>query len=116
VGFSLIGLGKNVQYIAVNKEKIPYSFSIKLVDRTYKFTFKWNDLGEFYTCDLESAKDGVLCYGDILRYGRPIFGSIEDERYPLPVIIPFCFSGSEISEITKDNFGEQVKLYLYNRS
>jgi hypothetical protein len=115
VGFSLIDLEKSIQIIEINKDKIPYSFTIKLVDRTYKFTFRWNDLGGFYTCDLESSRDGLLCYGDILRYGRPMFNSVEDERYPISVIIPYCFSGDEVYEITKENFGKQVRLYLYER-
>ena len=34
---------------------------------------------------------------------------------PIPVIIPLCLSGDSIHEITWDNFGKQVRLYLYER-
>jgi hypothetical protein len=44
-----------------------------------------------------------------------MFGSIEDERFPLPVIIPQCLTGEEISEVTEDNFGRAVRLYLHER-
>lgn len=54
-------------------------------------------------------------YGDIVRYGRPLFGSVEDERFPLPVIIPQCLTGEDIDTVTFDNFGKQVKLYLHER-
>ena len=56
-----------------------------------------------------------LVYGDIVRYGRPLFGSVEDERFPLPVIIPQCLTGEDIDTVTFDNFGKQVKLYLHER-
>lgn len=112
----LIDLGQSVEYIEVDTGKIPYTFSVKLDDKTYTFTFRWNDVGQFFTADLAVASTGeVLAYGDILRYGRPLFGSIEDERFPRPVIIPVCLTGDDISEITFDNFGKQVRLYLYNR-
>jgi len=44
-----------------------------------------------------------------------MFGPIEDERFPLPVIIPLCLTGDEVDEVTWENFGKQVKLYLYER-
>ena len=53
--------------------------------------------------------------GDPIRYGRPLFGSVEDDRYPLPVIIPLCLTGDDVHEVTFDNLGKQVKLYLYER-
>ena len=40
---------------------------------------------------------------------------MEDERFPLPVIIPVCITGEEISEVTPETFGKEVKLYLYER-
>ena len=60
------------------------------------------------------ATGEVLCYGDPIRYGRPMFGSIEDDRYPIPVIIPYCLEGKE-TEVTEDNFGKSIKLYLHER-
>ena len=111
----LYDLGVEMEYIEIDTGKIPYTFSVKLTDKTYSFTFKYNDDGGFFTADLETADGEILAFGDVLRYGRPMFGSIEDERFPLPVIIPRCLSGEEIAEITFDNFGKEVKLYLYER-
>lgn len=112
---SLIDLGHDVQYIDVDPDKVPYTFSIKLEDRTYQLTFRYNEVGGFYTVDLEHAYDGVLCYGDPVRYGRPLFGPVEDERFPLPVIIPQCLTGDDVNEVTRENFGREVKLYLHER-
>ena len=112
----LIDLGKSVSFIPVDVAKVPYTFSLKLGDKTYSFLLRYNEQGGFFTVDLSIASTGEhLCYGDPVRYGRPLFGSVEDDRYPLPVIIPLCLTGDDISEITFDNFGKKVKLYLYDR-
>ena len=67
--------------------------------------------------DLSIASTGeVLVYGDIVRYGRPLFNSVEDERFPVPVIMPLCLTGDDISEVTFENFGKEVRLYLWERN
>lgn len=68
------------------------------------------------TLDLSVTATGeVLAYGDPIRYGRPLFGPIEDERFPLPVIIPLCLTGDDVDAVTWENLGEEVKLYLFDR-
>jgi len=115
MGLQLIDLGHEVEYIDIDASKVPYSFSVKLTDKTYRFTIRYNEYGEFYTADLSTTLGEVLAYGDIVRYGRPLFGTIEDERFPLPVIIPQCLTGDKIDTITAANFGKEVKLYLHER-
>ncbi len=109
------GSKKQVEYIPVDRASVPYSFDIKLDDRTFTLCFRYNDQGGFYTVDLSITATGeVLCYGDPVRYGRPMFRSVEDERFPIPVIIPYCLTGDE-REVTKDNLGRTVQLYLHER-
>jgi len=115
LAISLLDLGWEVPILPINPDNIPYSFLVKLDDLTFKFTFKYNEVGGFFTADLETIDGEVLAYGDILRYGRPLFGPIEDERFPLPVIIPLQLKGDE-TEITHNNFGREVLLYMYPRS
>ena len=116
-GLKLIDLGSEVSYIDVDTSKVPYNFSVKLDDRTFTFCIRYNEIGGFFTADLSITSTGeMLVYGDIIRYGRPMFNSVEDDRFPIPVIIPLCLSGDHISEITWDNFGKQVQLYLFERS
>lgn len=110
-----LNLGQTVQYINIEPQKIPYSFQVKLGDRTYGLTIRYNDQGKLFTVDLETANGESLCYGDPVRYGRPLFGAVEDERFPQPVIIPRCLSGDKIDTVTWDNFGREVRLYLYER-
>ena len=116
-GLKLIDLGVEVSYIEIDTAQVPYTFSVKLDDRTFTFGIKYNAEGGFFTADLSITATGEqLVFGDIIRYGRPMFNSVEDDRFPIPVIIPLCLSGDHISEITWDNFGKQVQLYLFERS
>ncbi len=115
MALQLIDLNADVQYIDVNVARVPYSFSVKLTDRTYTFTIKYNELGGFFTTDLLDINGNVLAFGEVIRYGRPLFNVVEDERFPIPVIIPTCITNDSISEVTPENFGCDVKLYLYKR-
>lgn len=99
-GLKLIDLGNEVSYIDVDTSKVPYTFSVKLGDRTFAFSIRYNEVGGFFTVDLSIASTGeVLVYGDIVRYGRPL-----------------CLTGDDISEVTFENFGKEVRLYLWERN
>lgn len=114
----LIETGQDVEFIDIDKDRVPLSFSVKLTDRTYRMTFRYNEVGDFFTVDLETVSGGSsdpLVYGEVLRCGKPLFEAFNDERYPLPVLCPMCLTGDEIDEITWDNFGTQVRLYLFDR-
>lgn len=115
MALQLIELNEDVEYIDIDTSKVPYSFSIKLTDKTFTFTVKYNELGGFYTIDLYDLNGNVLAFGEIVRYGRALFNVVEDERFPIPVIIPYCITDDGITEVTKDNFGKAVKLYIYER-
>ena len=111
----LIDPGVEAPYLPIKPEMIPYTFRIQLTDRTYAFTIRYNPSGAFFTADLVSASDEVLAFGDVIRYGRPLFGSIEDERFPLPVIIPHALNWDSENSVTPKNFGQSVKLYMHER-
>ena len=115
MALQLIDLNADVQYIAIDVSRVPYSFSVKLADRTFLFSVKYNDTGKFFTIDLYDVNGNVLAFGEIVRYGRPLFNVVEDEQFPIPVIIPSCITGESISEVTWENFGKDVKLYLHER-
>ena len=115
MALQLIDLNSDVQYIAIDVSRVPYTFSVKLTDRTYSFTVKYNATGKFFTIDLYDVNGNVLTFGEIVRYGRPLFNVVEDERFPIPVIIPSCITDDSISEVTWENFGKDVKLYLHER-
>ena len=93
MALQLIDLGNEVEVVEIDTSKVPYTFSVKLTDKTYTFTVKYNEAGSFFTVDLATSDGEPLVYGDIVRYGRPLFGSVEDERFPLPVIINAGYEG-----------------------
>ena len=99
----------------IDAAKVPYTVTVKLDDRSYRFTVRYNYAGGFFTVDLATLQGELLCGGDPVRYGRPLFGVVEDERFPLPVIIPQCLTGEGIDTVTPENFGGAVKLYLHER-
>jgi len=141
-----------VATIEIDTARVPYSFSVKLNNKTFVFTLKWNECSYidappplcddeeeysttwinedhpssdeklrtpyhqrgFFTFDLATTQGEILAHGDPVRYGRPLFGSIEDDRFPALAIVPRALL-SDISEVTKENFGKQVKLYLFER-
>ena len=80
-GLKLIDLGNEVSYIDVDTSKVPYTFSVKLGDRTFAFSIRYNEVGGFFTVDLSIAS-----------------------------------TGDDISEVTFENFGKEVRLYLWERN
>lgn len=115
MALQLIDLNADIEYLDVDVSRVPYSFTVKLTDKTYVFTIKYNDTSGFFTADLLDVNGNVLAFGEVIRYGRPLFNVVEDERFPIPVIIPHCITNDDISEVTRENFGRDVKLYLHNR-
>lgn len=114
----LIENGQEVQFIDIDADRVPCSFLIKLTDKTYRLTFAYNETADFFTVNLEISASGgntPLIFGEVLRYGKPLFEAFNDERYPLPIICPLCLTGDNIREITRDNFGTKVRLYLFDR-
>ena len=107
-----------LKYIPVTAGMVPCTLDIKLDDKTYKMAFKYNEEGAFFSVDLSVPvpNNVLLCYGEIIRYGKPLFEQFADERYPLPLIIPAAAEGDRIETIDYDNFGRTVKLWLIERS
>lgn len=64
MALQLIDLNEDVEYIDIDVSKVPYSFSIKLTDKTYTFTVKYNEVGKFFTVDLLDLNGDVLVFGE----------------------------------------------------
>ena len=62
-GLKLIDLGNEVSYIDVDTSKVPYTFSVKLGDRTFAFSIRYNEVGGFFTVDLSIASTGEVLEG-----------------------------------------------------
>lgn len=114
----LIERGQQLWYIPVTAAEVPCAMTCKLVDKSYRLTFGYNEHGDYFTIDLElanSAGNIPLVFGEILHLGKPCFEAYSDERYPLPLLVPLCLTGDPVERITYDNFGTLVKLYMLDR-
>lgn len=110
-----------INYIDIDKTKVPYQFDIKLNNTTYTFDIKYNTVGDFFTIDL--YKQGkIVIYGEKIVYGKPIFNSkskilngkriIEPQGidFPKVIILPYDLAKLE-KTASYSNLGETVFLY-----
>lgn len=100
--------------IEINKELVPYSFSILLCGELFDFIIDYNESYGFFTAGL--SKNGkTICSGEKIVYGKPLFETIyEYGKFPDVEIIPFDISG-DYKEVTFDNLSETVHLILNNK-
>lgn len=98
-----------MQYVEINKELIPYTFNIVLSDEIFEFRVDYNNTAELFTLSL--WKDGkLLCCGEPIIYGQPIFGNLKTRgNFPKVKITPIDESGENVS-VTFDNLSETVFL------
>ena len=100
--------------IEIEKELLPYTFTITLGNEEFEMSFDYNKAAELFTCTL--SKDGeVLVYNEPLIYGVELFKDVYTEKFPAIAIVPFDESGTE-SSITYDNFGKTVFLTIDDES
>lgn len=105
--------------IEINKELVPYEFDIVLADETFKIGVNFNETAELFTLDLskldeESGEYEVICKGEPIIYGKPLFSDVFiNGKYPAIDIVPFDESG-ENNAVTFDNLNETVFLCIDN--
>ncbi|MFT9493424.1 phage baseplate plug family protein [Anaerosolibacter sp.] len=103
-----------MDYIEIDKTAIPYKFDMQIGGSTYTFEIQYNAEHDFFTIDLYLGTE-VLVYGEKLVYGKPLFETIRNEKFPDVIIIPLDSTKQEI-RITYDNLGESVLLYVIERN
>ena len=58
MALQLIDLGNEVEVVEIDTSKVPYTFSVKLTDKTYTFTVKYNEAGSRSSTETSSATGG----------------------------------------------------------
>lgn len=101
------------EYIEIEKELIPYQFEIELEEEIFTFDIRYNETYDFFTIDLYKDEE-LLCAGEKLVYGVPLWQDITTNDFPGPTIIPLDPSGKE-TRITWDNLNKTVFLILDNQ-
>lgn len=94
--------------IEIKKSLIPYNFEIALPDELYSVTIHYNETADLFVISL-SKDDVVLCGGEPVIYGMPLFGDIATPNFPKLTIIPLDESGN-FNKVTFDNFNDTVFL------
>ena len=99
--------------ILITKENVPYNFNILLADELFNIGVSYNEKNDFFTVRL-IKDDEVICEGDPIVYGMPLFGDVYIAgKYPAIDIIPIDESGEQDS-VTFANLGETVFLTIDN--
>ncbi len=101
-----------MEYIAIEKDLIPYRFDIAIEGKTYTFEIHYNAENDYFTVDL--YRNGQLVIAGVkIVYGRPLFAA-HMHLDVLPVqIVPLDLSG-QTERVTWDNLNETVFLWLVN--
>lgn len=99
--------------LTINKELIPYNFSIVLGSEMFEIDVDYNETADLFTLTL--YKDDVLVATEPIIYNVPLFQDIYMVgRYPILTIIPLDESGQETA-VTWNNFNETVFLCIDNK-
>lgn len=101
-----------MKYIAISKDKIPYSFNILLGAELYTFEVNYNKREDLFTVNLIKDKQ-YLCYGEPLIYGSFLFQEYKDETFPIVHLVPMD-EPFELEEVTWDNFQDTIFLMVFD--
>ncbi|UQW98188.1 hypothetical protein M2M59_04040 [Rummeliibacillus sp. G93] len=101
------------EYIEIEKDLIPYEFEIELEEEIFTFDVRYNENHDFFTIDLYKDEE-LICAGEKLVYGVPLWEDITTSDFPAPTIIPLDPSGKE-KRVSWDNLNTTVFLILDNQ-
>jgi hypothetical protein len=99
-----------MNYVDIEKELIPYRFDVPLADEMFTFEIHYNADHDFFSVDLE-RNGAVLAVGIKIVYGVPLFGDIQDNRYPAFPILPLDLAG-ESTAVNWQTLSSSVFLYI----
>lgn len=99
-----------LEVMHIDKDLLPYRFDLQIAAQVFSFEFRYNATIDVFTVDLYRENE-VLVYGEPIVYGLPLFEDMRDERFPPIRIVPWNIP-RDVDEVTYDNLGEDVRLYL----
>lgn len=103
---------QEVKYLDIEKNLIPYKFSVVINNTIVKFLIRYNSVGEYFTADIYDKDDDIIAYAKKFILEVNLFDSINDDRLPAVEIIPFDPT-DEYKKITYDNFMNAIKPYIF---
>lgn len=96
--------------IEIKKSLIPYNFEIALPDELYSIDVFYNETADLFVIRLTKDYE-VLCDGEPIIYGMPLFNDISNDSFPKLKIIPLDES-ENFNKVTFDNFNDSVFLII----
>lgn len=92
--------------IEINKELVPYQFSILLADEWFDLYIGYNKMADMFTVTL--YKDDELISTEPLIFGVPMFQDVyQPGIFPAITLVPY---GANEQVVTFENLGETVFL------
>lgn len=98
------------EYIAIEKNEIPYAFEMELGGEIFELEINYNAAHDFFTVDL-FKNDVPIVVGEMLQLNRPLFRNRTHIDLPKVQIIPKDRANSA-TRITYENLNETVFLYV----
>ena len=95
--------------VDIEKDLIPYEFTMEFNNRLYLFTVKYNQENDYFTIDL-SLDDEPLVDGEKILLGKELFSDYKHLDAPRD-IIPLDISDNEL-RCGYEQLGNTVFLYL----
>lgn len=95
--------------LEVKKEQLPYRANVPLGAEVFGLEFHYNAAEDCFTVHLYKGEE-LLCAGEPLVYGRPLFANCQEvERFPVVRLVPWDESG-EGHEVGYEALGASVFL------
>lgn len=101
-----------LKYLPIEKERLPYKFSITIQNKIIKFLVRYNSIGGYFTADILDKDDNIIAYAKKFLINVDLLENVYDDNLPKIKIIPYDPS-DENKVITFDNFMEAVKPYIF---
>ena len=107
-------MANEITVLEINKELLPYECNIVLGDELFNLHFNYNASAMHFTVDLYNKTGELLCAGEPIIYGVPLWADVWTRGFPDVAIIPLDPSG-ESNAVTYDNLCETVLLIITGR-
>ena len=109
-----------MRYLPIEKDKIPYTFDVKLSGKTYTISLRYNNYSNEFTADLELDGE-TLVKGKKILIGKPIFEEFaydnngnKNPKFYDEMLVPYDLSWQE-EVLTLENLTEKVQIYVIER-
>lgn len=101
------------EYLDITADQIPVRKRYVFDGSSYILDFKYNDLYGFFTVEVFDSTGDDFLFSSKLVYGQNIFDSVMSpiSSKLIPVNIRYLTGESDVTYITPETFGREIKLY-----